>query len=502
MLDFIKELTRRKVWLFGGVYLALGWVLLQVAALLESTLNLPDWIDQSAFVLLLIGFPVALLLAWAQEARATPIADKVADASDVSPEQDFATDPDGESDLPSIAVLPMVNMSDDKEKEFFADGMTEDVITGLSKSKHLFVISRTSTFRYKGQSPDIRDVAKELGVRYVVEGSVRSVSDRVRITVQLIDAKSGGHVWAENYDRPADKLFDIQDEVIAAITSSLGAELRRAEVDRMRHLKPAKLSSWQAVQQAIMLGFRFDDLLGSSNWPGLQELRAACKNDPDYAYAHSVLAWCLSNMVVNGYSDSVREDYQEALSHLNKALALAGDDPLNLHYCAYAMGFMGRHEEGLKLCQRVTELDPNFIDVHVAYGIIYAYLGRYGEANEALNRVELLAPLGVNFQAYAWHRANLRSLEGRHSEAEEILRTVIQQWPHYACPYYFLAIALEAQGRIDEARAAVAKALEIYPKHSLKRIGGYLGTHPDPEEGKRRLEVLSALWPSTSGDSV
>lgn len=489
--NFLKQIWQRRVVQFGAIYLGAAWVLLQVAALLENTLELPNWVDQSALVLLALGFPLVLILAWAQESKA-PSAESREDTIAAS---EGDGDQPGSGDIPSVAVLPMVNMSDDREKEFFADGMTEDIITGLSKSKHISVISRTSTFGYKGQSPDVRTVAEELSVRYVVEGSVRSVADRVRITVQLIDATSGSHVWAENYDRPAEQLFEIQDDVIAAITSSLGSGLKRAEAERMRNLKPQTLSAWQAVQQANLILISFDGKMVSNNWPGIAELRRTCQEEPNYAYAHSLLAWALSNMIVNGYSDHISSDYREAMEHLESALSLASDDPLNLHYCAYAMAFMGRHKDSLGLCKRVLELDPNYIDVYITLGIAYAYLGQYEDAHAAFDNVEKLAPMGLHFQVYPWHRANLLSLEGRHEDAIVELRKVIQQWPHYASPYYFLAIAMVELGRKDEARQAIVKALEIYPDHSLSRIQVYLQAHPDPEEGKRRFQILVDLWP-------
>ena len=394
----------------------------------------------------------------------------------------------------TIAVLPFVNMSSDPENEYFADGLSEDIITGLSKSKHLSVISRTSTFRFKGQSPDVRSVGKDLNARYVVEGSVRPIANRVRITVQLIDATSGEHIWAEKYDRPADDLFEIQDEVIDAITASLGAGLNRAEVDRLKNLKPEKFNSWQIVQKSLLVSFEFAEHLRDGNWPGLEELTQVCQVDPNYAYAHSVLAWNLSNKVINGYSNDISADYREANQHLERALSLANDDPLNLHFCAYAMCFLGKLEEARNLCISVTELNKNYIEVYVTLGIVNAYLGRYDEAEQAFDLAEKLAPMGILFKAIVWHRANLRSLEGRHKEAEHLLRKVIQQWPTYVSPYYFLAIALDAQGRTEDAKQAVHTALNIYPKHTLERISLYLGAHPDPNEGKRRLELLASLW--------
>jgi TolB-like protein len=166
------------------------------------------------------------------------------------PDQETGS-PGQTTNKPSIAVLAFANMSNDSEQEFLADGMTEDIITGLAASRHLFVVSRNSTFAYKGQSPDIRDVGRELGVRYVLEGSVRRVGDKLRVTVQLIETASGSHLWAEKYDRPVAEMFEVQDEVVARIGGSLVAQLSSAEWERSQREPPANLGAWELTQRGL-----------------------------------------------------------------------------------------------------------------------------------------------------------------------------------------------------------------------------------------------------------
>ncbi len=388
--DFFKELWKRKVVQFGAIYVGAAWLVLQAAIAIENTAKLPDWLDQTVLVFLVLGFPLVVLLAWAQD---TTISN--ANSSPASP-----TD---KGKKPGIAVLPFVNMSDDQENEYFADGMTEDIITGLSFSQHLSVKSRTSTFSYKGTSPDIREVGKTLGVAYVAEGSVRPMGDRIRITVQLIEAASGNHIWAEKYDRPTDALFDVQDEVIDAITSALGAGLTKAEANLARKLKPGSLSAWQVVQKALLLEFGYQEgKYGSYLDDTIKAVREAAHKEPDYAYAHSLLAWLLNMKVTNGVSNNRRADLEEAKNHLRYGLSLAPEDPFNINLCAAALGYVGKNERAEKLCLKALHINPNFPDVYFTLAQVYAYVGRFEEAEEALDTLETMAPNGLSSLYAPW----------------------------------------------------------------------------------------------------
>ncbi|PHS22936.1 MAG: hypothetical protein COA85_10610 [Robiginitomaculum sp.] len=477
--DFFKELWTRKVVQFGTIYVGASWLVLQAAIAIETTAKLPDWLDQTVLVFLTLGFPLVVLLAWAQDTTIN-IA-----GSSPSPQTN-------KNKKPGIAVLPFINMSDDKENEYFADGMTEDIITGLSFSQHLSVKSRTSTFSYKGTSPDIREVGRALGVDYVAEGSVRPMGERIRITVQLIEAQSGNHIWAEKYDRPADALFDVQDEVIDAITSALGASLTKAEATRARLLKPGSLSAWQVVQKALL----FSAKKGNFNNDAIDELRNITQKEPDYAYAQSLLAWLLNSRVVNGVSDNWQADLEEAKEHLQHGLSLAPEDPFNLNLCAAALGYVGKNERSEELCQIALQINPNFPDVYFTLAQVYAYTGRFEKAEKALDTLEAMAPNGVSSLYAPWYRAISKSMQGDHKQAEKLLLQVNEIAPNYHIPYIFMAISLDALGRPDEAREAIRKTLELQPDVTVESIAANIGAHPAPKEGQRRIEVLKELWPS------
>lgn len=406
------------------------------------------------------------------------------------------------SEKPSIAVLPFLNMSDDKNKEYFADGMTEDLITGLSVGKHLAVKSRTSTFAYKGKSQDIRKVGKELHAKYVVEGSIRPMEDRVRITVQLILAETGDHLWANKYDRPAGELFDIQDDVLSSITSSLGANISRAESFQASSRKPKTLGAWEAVQRAPF----FRDIDGNSVEvinESIEELRRATADEPDYAYAHSMLAWLLFMRAINGLSDDRSRDIADGLENLHRGMSLGGDDPYNLYLSASALGYAGQLERSIQLCFRALELDPNFGDVDFALAHAYTFLKRFEEAEAALDRVEKRAAQGSISRYYQWYRGILRFHEQRYEECEQLCRLTIEKAPNYTTPYMFLAFALDAQGRTGAARHVAQRALAINPKLRIQDFH-QPNFNPTAEEARQRGEAMARIFGAASeaaGDS-
>ena len=361
-----------------------------------------------------------------------------------------------------LAVLPFLNLSDDTEKEYFADGMTEDIIAGLSIGRHLAVKSRSTTFAYKTQARDAREIGKALNVKYVVDGSVRPVGERVRITVQLVEAASGDQVWAEKYDQPSAELFEIQDDVIANITTAVGANISRVESTQATRQIPTSLSAWEAVQRAPF----FRDIDGNSAEAinqSIEELRHAVVEAPTYAYAHSMLAWLLYMRVINSLSHDPDSDIGDAKKHLAEGMSLGDRDPYNMNLCAAAFGYGGEFERSLELCDRALEIDPNFADVYFTKSYAYMFSNRFEEAEAALDIAEKRAPDGQISRYYGWYRALLRLREGRFPETETLARRTLAMAPRYTTVHYVLAVALAGQGKVDEAKAVVAEALQINP---------------------------------------
>jgi len=395
---------------------------------------------------------------------------------------------------PSIAVLPFVNMSDDSEQEFLADGMTEDIITGLSANRHLSVVSRNSTFAYKGQSPDIRQVGRELDVRYVLEGSVRRVGDRLRTTAQLIEAESGNHLWAEKYDRDYAEMFSVQDEVIDSITGALNAQITAAEFTRARQKPRAELGAWELVQRAM------SSYAGSSPTTELSReitslLRDAVAIDPNYGYAHSALAWMLFSGAINGFIEDIPAAHAEAEQHLSAALQGGQDDPLTLLYAGAAYIYSGRHEKGIRTLERSLALSPHQPDVLMHLGVAHGYLGKFDQAHAYFDRAEQMGPTGGMSFAHDWYRAIILGFEERYEEAVALIKPYLDRASRYGTPRVELGLDLAALGQADAARSAIERVLRDDPDLQLEGLALIVGAHPDPDKARERVALLREYWP-------
>ncbi len=402
------------------------------------------------------------------------------------------------SEKPSIAVLPFDNMSSDEEQEYLADGMTEDIITGLAANRHLFVVSRNSTFAYKGQSPDIRDVGRDLGVRYVLEGSVRRVGERLRTTAQLIESASGEHLWAERYDRAYSEMFEVQDEVIASITGALNAQINSAEFERASREEPANMGAWELVQRGVSMGF-----MRAPNHEisieSVRSLRAAVELDPDYPYARSALAWILFSCTINGWSEDPGAWLEEAWSHLVAAMESDSEDPLALFYAGAAYLYAGRFEQALRFLDKSLDRNPYQPDALIHVGLANGYLGNYETAHEYFDRAERMAPTGGMSPGYSWYRAIVLVFEERYEEAVALLEVLMPQFPRYATARVTLALAFAGMGRMDEAKAAIERAARGDSYVNLEGLLLNIGAHPDPEKGLERVALVRRLWPDDVG---
>jgi adenylate cyclase len=275
-------------------------------------------------------------------------------------------------DRPSIAVLPFSNMSADPEQEFFADGISEDVITALSRLRGFLVIARNSTFVYKGRSADVREVGKDLGVRYVLEGSVRKAGDRIRVTAQLIEAATAKHLWAERYDRRLDDIFAIQDEITASVVGCIGSELMLAEHERARRKPPQSLDAWECFIRAL---FKCALLSEEASREGLALLRRATALDPDYAQAQGLLAWATIWRAFQGF-EPMDEALRTATAAIARGLAADRDEPWP--HVAQTMVGMATRDDTLSMTSiaRAVALSPSLAYAHGLMGMVHALGGR------------------------------------------------------------------------------------------------------------------------------
>lgn len=456
MIDFLKELQRRKVWLFGGIYLALGWVILQVAIAVEATLALPGWVDQITLVLLGLGFPVALLLAWAQESGAQ--ADNTKDAR-----KTYA--PDRRPSF-SIAVLPFDNLSGDPVRDGLAEGLAEDIITLLSGYLGLNVTARNSSFQFKGQAIDLREIGSKLNVRYLLEGSLRPIGANLRITAQLIDTETGDHVWADRYDVPIETIEKEQDQVIDTIFTNVGDVTLVREIQRLRRESVETLTGDEIANIADFLLFKSTRKhVGEA----VDLLKSAVEKQPGSAMAHAYLAYATNFLPAYSLGGRI-ECSKIALREADKALELAPTDPTVLACVSLCHNAVGDHERALKMGKQAVELGPKNFQAHKARAQAYAETGDYDAAvkdhETALDLISTGSPYHSQMtRGKAWVLFHTDQFE----RAAELASDSLMRGRSHAG--YSLAIAsLGHLGRNDDAAKLIQEYLIFWPEATIKVI--------------------------------
>ena len=355
-------------------------------------------------------------------------------------------------DKPSIAVLPFQNMSGDPEQEYFADGMVEEIITALSRIRWLFVIARNSSFTYKGQAVDVKQVGRELGVRYVLEGSVRKGGNRVRITAQLIDAQSGAHLWADRFDGALEAVFELQDNVAISVAGAIEPTLHAAEMARSAERPTTDLTAYDLCLRAHALSFAWE---GNATIRSLELLEQAIERDPHYGSALAQAAARHFELHVNGWTNDPETSRRKGIELSRQALQVAGNDPNVLCNVAYILGYFGEEiDVAIALLDRGLELNPSSARGWQWSGWLRAWTGqsdlamKHFETSLRLNPREQRAnPLmGIGVALF---------FAGRLEEARATLRRSLQEKPNWVPTYRFLASCYAQMGRLDEAREVV-----------------------------------------------
>jgi adenylate cyclase len=294
-------------------------------------------------------------------------------------------------DTNQIAVLPFANLSSDPEQEYFTDGMVEDIITGLSRSKSLFVIARHSTFTYKGEAVDIKQVGRELGVRYVLEGSVRKSGNRVRITAQLIEAATGAHLWADRFDSQLKDIFDLQDQVTSSVTGAIFPQLERAEIERAKRKPTESLQAYDYYLRALSSIYQFTR---EENIEALKLSQAANVIDPEFAAAYAIGAYCYLQRKLFGWKSDAAQERVEARRLVKRAIELDKDDPTVLAMAGQVISdLVGEVEDGAVLISRAINLDPNLVIARHSGGWEQLWLGNVDAALEQFHVAVRLSPL-------------------------------------------------------------------------------------------------------------
>jgi len=375
---------------------------------------------------------------------------------------------------PSIAVLPFQNMSGDPEQEYFADGMVDEIITGLSRIKWLSVVSRNSSYLFKNRPATMKDVAATLGVRYVLEGSVRKSGNRVRITAQLIDAETDAHLWAEQYDRLLEDVFALQDEITMCVVGAIEPSVRKAEIDRIKRQRPDSFTAYDLLLQSQQFVFAG---MPAEAAKAITLLEQALKLEPNYSAAHAYLSWCLHARF--GRGGLREEDRLAAVDHARAAVALGNDDATTLAIAALVLAYDGHDvSTALKVFDRALELSNCNVFALCFNAAILAWIGRSELAIERAQRALRLGP----FDSLIWRAHHALSIayfdSHRYGDAADSARSVIAANSAYSLPRAILAAALLRLGRLDEARAAARTVLEHEPSFTIHGTARYAELEP------------------------
>jgi adenylate cyclase len=368
---------------------------------------------------------------------------------------------------PSIAILPFTNMSGDPEQEYFSDGISEDLITALSRVRWLFVIARNSSFTYKGKNTDVKQVGCELGVRYVLEGSVRKGGSRVRITAQLIDATAGSHVWAERFDRELADIFTVQDEITERIAAAIEPELARAELERARRKAPESLDAWDLYQRGLWHIWQFN---AEDNAAARKLFERATALDSGFSPFFAALSHCRLLEHTLSFRPMSERSIDAALEIARRAVALDDKEATAHAVLGRAFAALGDHDAGIAELREAVLLNPNLALAHYGLGMTLVLSGKPAEALPELDAAHRLSPHDPFLWGFAmfraWAHLSLGDFECAIEDASLSVRQPRAPFPAWGT----LASALGHAGRVEEAKAALAKALELEPRFLAPRF--------------------------------
>ena len=507
MTGFFEELQRRKVYRVAVAYIVAAGFLIQIASAAFPAWELPNWSLRLVIVVLLIGFPIALILAWtydltAQGIQATPrttgghrrrnLILLTAAGVIVSAGGGFFLLPRITAHKldKSIAVLPFQNLSSDPDTAYFADGVQDEILTRLAKIGELKVIARSSTERYKSSGEDMREIGKQLGVAHVLEGSVQKAADSVRVRVQLIDAATATHLWAESYDRKLTDIFAVESEIATKVASALRAKLTRSEQNALL-VRPTENA--EAYQRYLLGRYFWNKRTATDFEKAIEYFNQAIEKDPNYALAYAGLADAY--VLLSAYGEARPNDtFPAAKAAAMKAFEL--DPTLGEAHAALGMALFAydlKFAEARREFQRAIELNPNYATAHQWYaecGLIP--FRKFDEAIAEVKRALELDPLSVIINADV---GSVLGYAGRYDEAIAQLRKTVEMDPNFYYGRWQLGEALEIKGLNEEAAAQYKKAIELnddpLPRALLGHLYARSGRKDEASEILRQLQELS-----------
>jgi adenylate cyclase len=367
-------------------------------------------------------------------------------------------------DKPSIAVLPFQNMSGDPEQEYFADGIAEDITTSLSRIRWFFVIARNSSFTYKGKAVDVRVVGRELGVRYILEGSVRKAGDKLRITTQLVEAVTGNHLWAEKFDGNLTDVFDLQDQITAGVVGAIEPSVRHAEIERARRKRSEKFDAYDLYLQALPHIWAHNP---QERAKGLDFLNAALKIDPSYAAAHGLAAWAYQQRFQRG--GAAISDREAAIRHARTALSLDTDDTTALSLAGFAVISLEHdHQAGINATERALLHNPNSSQALGYSAVVNSLVGRFDTALERARQSIRLSPFDPVRYVPETAMCTAFFCTGRFAEATEAIERAIHYNPRFVPGYALRAACFVRLNKREEAGVEANRVLAMEPHFHCK----------------------------------
>jgi adenylate cyclase len=393
-------------------------------------------------------------------------------------------------DKPSIAVLPFENMSGDPEQEYFADGMVDDIVTALSHFKALFVIARNSSFTYKGRAVDVKQVGRELGVRYVLEGSVRKAANRVRITGQLVDTATGAHLWAERFDGGLSDVFDLQDQVTESVVGAIAPAMEKAEIERAKRKPTESLDAYTLYLRGLAESYQYDSR--QANVKALRLFTLAIEIDPDFASAYGRAAFCYAWAKTNGWISVTANDIAEVTRLAQRAVELGKDDAIALAASGWGLAYVVRDlvEVGAALIDRALVLNSNSAEAWSFGGWIKNWLGEPEPAIERFARALRLSPLDPLAVRMRAGTAQAHFLLGRYDEAASWAAMAFQDDPNYQPGLRIAAASNAMAGRPEQAHKAMARLRKVSPALRVSTLKNVVGPYQRAEDLSRFEEGL------------
>jgi len=484
MGNLFQELKRRKVFRVAIAYSVVGWLLVEIVVTVEEPLSLPNWMDTFVIVLVLVGFPLALILSWAYDLTSTGIErTKHLESISESLHQSMATNaeertPPLDVHPDSIAVLPFTNMSNDPNQDYFTDGLTEDIITDLSLIPGLFVIARNSTFTYKGKSVDVRQIGEELGVRFVLEGSVRKSANQVRVTAQLIEATSGHHLWAKKYDRGMEDVFAVQDELTTEIVTSLDIELVSGERGRHQRGRVKNPEAREALYRGMAKFYEFDE---TSHAQARNFFEQFMQMEPDSILGYVWQAQMCQIDIFFGWSEDKESSLKNMGVWIEKALKIDDRDPLALGHAGMHQLFLGNHDQSINFAKQSLAEAPGMDSPYYSLGWFQMFNETPLEGIENIKRAMRLSPIVTAPRSTILGTAYRNA--GQLERAVTTLENTVKRFPTFISARVALTSCYAMMGREQEAKQEVCEILKRDPAYNVAQY-----TTPNLYRNKETME--------------